>query len=464
MQLPWNVFFVLSADTSGHDSGTGLSIFLGFVLPSILIYLLYFSLRLVYLKKLHKKINEKLMLLVSALLFVFSISFLFISNHGPKYFSIFSTVNKEAESSLFYQEEFINPESVTLSSKDKTHNLIYIFLESMESSFADVENGGVMKENLIPYLTKLGKENYSFGSTSSLGGNANLNGCCWTAAGLLSKTLSLPYFLPFSTNENGETTCLSKTKSLYDFLADQGYVNIFAMGSEKQFENRACILENHSVEIHDINWYKKNEWLDKDYQVFWGFEDQKLYNFAKKELLELSSSGKPFSFSMLTVDSHFPNGYKCDLCEDQHKSQIENVISCADKQLFDFISWIKSQPFFEDTTIVITGDHAYLDAPLNNFILKNTSLSRKEASSNRKVLDIFINPLNVKDNLNKNRKLSSYDYMPSILNAIGFEFDKKGISLGRSLFGEEETLLEKYGVIELESQTMKRTLQYESLK
>ena len=152
------------------------------------------------------------------------------------------------------------------------------------------------------------------------------------------------------------------------------------------------------------------------------------------------------------------------MCGNDYKSQIENVVACADRQLFDFVSWIREQPFSENTTIVITGDHAYLDAPLNNFIHKGSALSKKEIAAKRRVLDIFINPKADVSKLNETRDFSSYDYMPTILNALGFEFNTKGIALGRSLFKDEPTLVEKYGIEEVENQTMRRTVQYENLK
>ena len=35
-------------------------------------------------------------------------------------------------------------------------------MESMESSYADQEDGGIMDDNYIPNLTKLAKENINF--------------------------------------------------------------------------------------------------------------------------------------------------------------------------------------------------------------------------------------------------------------------------------------------------------------
>ena len=50
-----------------------------------------------------------------------------------------------------------------------------------------------------------------------------------------------------------------------------------------------------------------------------------------------------------------------------------NVISCTDKQVSSFINWIQNQSWYPNTTVVILGDHCYLDAPLNNFIKLGTA-------------------------------------------------------------------------------------------
>ena len=72
--------------------------------------------------------------------------------------------------------------------------------------------------------------------------------------------------------------------------------------------------------------------LPEDYYVWWGFEDEKLIEYAKEDLTELASSDQPFNYTMLTVDTHFEDGYVCDLCQDLHDgNQYGNVISCSDK-------------------------------------------------------------------------------------------------------------------------------------
>lgn len=461
LQHQWNVFFVLAADTSGADSGTGRSILFGFVIPALIVFAI-FKLVVCFFVKDEKKFMaiHKITTLCS---FVVSVSILFATAKMWIYFKIARIILGKPVESKFYEENFISEDDFKVIPPENKRNLIYIFMESMESGFTSAENGGLLRQNLIPNMQNLAEQNTNFGDGNLMRGGMNLQGTSWTVAGLLSKTSSVPFFAPF-TVKDGKKQCLPNLKKLGDFLYEQDYSLVFSMGSKKQFEDRDIVLEQQHFEIHDIDWYKENNLLDKNYQVFWGFEDQKLYEFAKIELENLSSQEKPFFYSMLTVDTHFPDGYKCGLCTEEYQERIENVFACADKQLYSFIEWAKTQPWYENTTIVITGDHTYLDAPLNNFITRNSGFSKKEIEDGRRFLDIIINPVPELNNANQNRKFSSFDVMPTTLEAMGNKIEGKGIYLGRSLYSEEPTLVEKYGAAFVEEQTMTKNTVYESLK
>ena len=45
------------------------------------------------------------------------------------------------------------------------------------------------------------------------------------------------------------------------------------------------------------------------------------YEYAKTVLADLSSKDEPFAFTFLTVDTHFPGGYPCDLCVEYAKKK-----------------------------------------------------------------------------------------------------------------------------------------------
>lgn len=465
LQHPLTVFFVLSSNTEGADSNTINSILFGFVIPTIIVYIIYKIIYLcIYKKNPVKifKIMQKFNLIYLTVMTILCLFFLKIFEYP---FIIYENY-KKPENSSFYTENFINPKTTKILVPDTKRNLITIFVESLETSYISEDNGGIFEQNLIPNLTELAKNNINFSHTEKIGGGVNLEGTSWTVAGLLSKMSGVPYFNPFGKDSNQNKTCLNNAIILSDILDQYGYTQIFAMGSEKQFEDRDILLENHKISIHDLNYYKNKNIIPQDYHVFWGIEDYKLFEIAKEELTNLGKEDKPFSYSLLTVDSHFPSGFTCNECETKYDKEIMNVIACTDKQVSSFINWIQNQSWYPNTTVVILGDHCYLDAPLNNFIkFENKNKSNTQISQSRKFYNVFINSAKqIATDKTKNREFSSFDMYPTILEALGFEINAEGLALGRSLFNDSKTLLEKYGIETVTSETMKRTIQYESLK
>ena len=472
MHKAYNVFFVVKSDTKGHDSGTFLSFCEHVILPAfivcLVVRLLSFLFDRLYEKKhdrrpvtyfndVKKHLQMNIVYVVSAT--VFTIFML----KAWKYPVIFYEVHKKPVLSAFYEQNYVDPKNVSITFPAKKRNLVVIFMESMESSYASIEDGGVFEDNLIPGLTALGQENINFSGTSKLGGGENLEGTSWTAAGMISKLGGLPYFSPFSKGPDGKTECLPEAVLITDILAQNGYKNIFSIGSDKQFENRDVILEDHHTEVHDINWYKKHGDIPPDYQVFWGFEDEKLFTVARSELADLGSGDQPFFYGMLTVDTHFPDGYKSRECPQIYKRQIMNVIRCSDTQVCSLINWMKEQSWYGNTTIVIMGDHNFLNAPDNNFIAAESPLP--DAESKRRWLDIIINSsVKASQTVQKNRQFSPYDMFPTMLESIGCTAEGGALGFGRSLYTGRKTLVEQYGADTLNTELMQRTAEYEALK
>ncbi len=389
-----------------------------------------------------------------------------------EYSALIKKYSVPAADSEFYRTEYKVPEYDNIIFPEKKKNLIIILMESMESSFADKENCGVMKKNLIPHLTKIAEENIHFSNTEKLGGGTELSGTGWTIAAMTSKFAGLPYNLPGSNNHD-HSYFLPGAVTLTDILDHNGYNQLFIFGSDKHFAGRDALLETHgNVQVHDIAWYKENGMLPQDYSVFWGFEDKKLYRFAKNELNNLSKEDKPFMFGLLTVDTHIPSGWQCEDCPQTEDMPIKNTILCADQMVYDFLEWCREQEWYEDTTIVIMGDHLFManeeNTPFDNKAYLTSHRQKNELNSMdgnpRRWLDIFINaaPVTSSDNF-KNRKFSSFDMYPTILAALGCEIPQNRLGLGVNLFSEEKTLCERYSEDYINKEIMNRNIQYESM-
>ena len=130
------------------------------------------------------------------------------------------------------------------------------------------------------------------------------------------------------------------------------------MGSSVDFGGLKELFTSHGdVTIYDYCDMVNTGFIDKNYKVFWGVEDKLLYDYSKQKLNEISKNNEPFCFVIETVDTHNPNGYLCSECPDTFDNQYSNVVACASLQLNNFINWGKEQEWYENTTIMIVGDH-----------------------------------------------------------------------------------------------------------
>lgn len=353
----------------------------------------------------------------------------------------FSYLKGMMRNTEIYEEEYKAPQEQTYKFPEKKKNLIYIFLESMESSYSSIEEGGMMEENYMPYLTELAKENISFSDNEVLGGAYPVPGTTWTAAAMVTQTCGIPLTIPITKSNFGvDDKFLPGAYSLGQILEKEGYNQELMVGSIASYAKReAYFVEHGGYEIFDYHTAIEREYIDPDYYVWWGFEDQKLFEYAKEEILDLYHQNKPFNFTMLTVDTHFRDGYKCELCPKDFEKQYANVIKCSDKQIYDFVEWIKKQPFYKDTVIVLAGDHLTMDHNYFNFIDESVM------ARGRRIYNCFINT-KLPDTYTKNRKFSTLDMFPTTLSALGVEWDSDYLALGVDLFSGKETLIEKKGL------------------
>lgn len=354
--------------------------------------------------------------------------------------------------STFIENNYANPHRISLQFPDKKRNLIYILLESMEASLMDRGHGGGFDRNYIPELTQIAQENASFSNTEELGGMQALPGTGWTMAALFAQSTGLPLSLPIEDNSMSEQeSFFPDLLTLGDVLQDNGYQQSFMLGSDATFGGRRLFYTEHgNYDIYDY-WYAHTyKWISEDYHVWWGYEDQKLYAFAKQELLKMAENEEPFNFTMLTVDTHSAGGFVCPLCREDNEDSIANVSSCASRQIADFLAWIQQQNFYENTTIVLVGDHL----SMNPTLLTDIPLE------NRTVYNAFINAAATSDH-DKNRVFSAMDMYPTILASLGVKISGDRLALGTNLFSNKPTLPEEFGLTTINSELSKRSLFYE---
>ena len=338
-----------------------------------------------------------------------------------------------------YDKYYVSTANVELTFPEKKKNLVYIYMESMEMSLADESHGGGKSVNVIPELTDIALENDCFnGDTDILNGARSLYNSTWTIAGLVAQTSGLPLGINhvLTNNINSISSFMPGATTLGDILEKEGYHNVFMLGSDAKFGNRDVYFKEHgNYHIDDYYWARNNNKLpDKSYYVWWGYEDDKLFTYAKEELTSLAESDEPFALSLLTVDTHFVNGYLCDDCPDTFTSQYSNVLACSSKKVSELVEWIETQPWGEDTVIVLNGDHLCMDSKYYEDMPEDYE---------RKTYTAIIN--SSKKEPDTTRLYSTMDLFPTTLSAMGVTIKGDRLGLGTDLYSDTPTLLEELG-------------------
>lgn len=354
--------------------------------------------------------------------------------------------------SKFIEDEYVDPTDVEVVFPEQKRNLIYIFLESMETTYSDVDDGGAFDENVIPELTEIAQTNEDFsGADPKLNGGYSLAGTTWTMGAMFAQTSGLPLNISISANDmDTQDSFFPGVTTLGDILSDAGYTQTLLIGSEAQFGGRKLYFQEHgNYEMEDYSYAIENGLIPSDYKVWWGYEDQKQYEFAKEKLLQLSQGDEPFNLTMLTVDTHFEDGYVCEQCPTEYDTQYSNVMACSSRQVGEFLKWIQQQDFYENTTIVISGDHPTMDSDYCAEI-------DQEGNYDRRVFTAYINAAAYAQD-QQERTYSTFDNFPTTLAALGVQIDGDRLGLGTNLFSGTKTLLEEFGNSKVNDELKKKS-------
>ena len=428
--------------------GTSNEMIYSFIFNSLLVCIIIFIIMMLILNYKYKylfvfKINifKNYIYINTKLLITICLFVLSIYNFEHK-LDVFNYIKNIDTYSNFIEENYVDPKTTKITFPENKRNLIYIFLESIEYTYASKENGGAYEENLIPNLTNYANKEISFRNSNN-GGSLSSRATGWTIAAMFAQTSGLGFYVPGDGNSYGQNEkFIPGAYTLGDILKDQGYNQTLLIGSDATFGGRKQYFEQHgNYTIKDYNYAKEQKWIDEDYYVWWGYEDSKLFEFAKKELKELSKKDEPFNLTLLTVNTHHIGGYLENDCEQKYDEQLKNVVLCSDKQVYEFVEWIKEQDFYENTTIVITGDHLSMEPTF----FKNLD------GYQRTPYNVFINSIIKTDNFT-NRNFYSMDIFPTTISSLGGIIEGNRLGLGTNLFSNEKTLYEEYGVDEVEKQ------------
>ena len=445
------ILFTLSADLSGTSANLIVDFLIKGLIPAVLwtagTGLVLFALPRL-LKRRRQWLSVTLCLLVCFALLGYAAWNVELDNY----------LLSGSRTSDIFENHYANPDEVEITFPEEKRNLIYIFLESMETSYLAKDQGGAMEENLIPELYDIARENVNFSHNTDVGGFHCVKGTTWTIGAMVAQTAGIPLKTPTEdVNMYGKdgSPFLPGVTTLMDVLHEAGYYQTLMVGSDVSFGGRKSYYGQHQTDaIYDLYTARADGIVPSRYFVWWGMEDLHLFSYAKQELTEIAAQDQPFAFSMLTVDTHHIGGYQCIYCEDSASGETyDQSISCSSRQVADFLEWIQQQDFYENTTVVIVGDHESMD---------NGYFSRMaEPDYQRMVYNCFINADASSENT-QNRTFTAMDLFPTTLASLGCEIEGDRLGLGTNLFSDTPTLAEELGILGFETEISMASDYYET--
>ncbi len=357
---------------------------------------------------------------------------------------VISFIRLHLQHSRLYEDRFHDPRRTWINFPKNKRNLIYIYLESMETCYSSLSGA---KVDYIPELSQLAKEGITFSGEGSLCGAYAVPGATFTTGAMVAHMAGISIDLAIKDSDS----FIPGMCTIGDLLYEHGYEQEFILGSDVDFGGRRPLMQQHgNYKIFDYKSARKDGHIPPDYYIWWGFEDEKLFSFAKEEVTKLASGDKPFNLTLLTVDTHFLNGCKCRLCRKQYKEQYANVLACSSRQVAGFVEWVKQQDFYENTTIVLCGDHPTMDSGF----IRRSGLKKQD----RRSFVTFLNAPCVPEN--RRRDYSTLDLFPTTLASLGITIPENRLGLGVNLFSNEKTLLEELGSEATDAEFTKRSRFY----
>lgn len=444
---PDQILINLNSPIEGTDVGVYISLFSGPVLKTVLFTVLYCTFVFPTYKLAYNKNEKQVVFLPEIAIRLISIVLalaMLIGGcaFGINRFQLITLFDAYLNDSTYIEENFVDPETTNIKFPEEKRNLIFIYLESMENTYFSKDLGGYFEENYMPDLAELSKEGISFShKEDAFGGPLCTYGSGWSVAAMVNMSSGLPMKVPVDGNSYGQPgNFLPGATCLGDILKEQGYEQTVMFGAEAAFGGLDFFFQSHGdFNILDHKGVIEKGWLDEHYNVWWGYEDDKLYEFAKRELTRLADSNKPFHFVMETADTHAPDGYLSENAEKKYDSQYANCIYYSQSEAVKFVRWIQEQDFYENTTIVIVGDHLSMAS----------SFFENVKGYRRTIYNLFLNvPENLKnipEEYKFGRQWAPFDMFPTTLACIGAEIEGEHLGIGTNMFSGEKTLVEKDG-------------------
>lgn len=393
-----------------------LLVYVGIYYCIIVFFTTYFILKKFQIKK-YKKIFLSILLCVllfPSCGFFYKILHIFLIDYAKNYLSYYNKSYQE----IYYiakNTNYIDIDNLKILNQNEKHkNLVLIYLESYDKSYLTNEK---MKP-YTKYIQELSREGEFYNNVEQLDGATS------TTAAIISSQCGAEfssYFMfynPYNKiNKNQRLVCLP------DILNKVGYNQIFIGGADKKLFNKGNYLLSHNYDIVEdkdslVLQYPNAE----QYLTDWGVADKEIFEIAQDKYIQLSNTNKPFNMTILTTATHNIDGLYDSRCKNSTDNTLLNAVECTNDLLKDFINFLKNQPNYKDTLIVIMPDHIQYEMNILDDII---------SSNEKQPYLILLNSNHPKTIINKN--INHTDYVEIILKNLNIKSNATFLNKQKSI-------------------------------
>ncbi|WP_034670667.1 LTA synthase family protein [Ectobacillus panaciterrae] len=338
----------------------------------------------------------------------------------------FASSNKfvEIENYVKSKDKHVNNQ---LFGSAKGKNVVVI---SMESTQSFVLNRKVNGKEITPFLNQFVKESYYFDNFYHQTGQGKTS----DAEFIIENSLyPLDRGSVFFTHPNNEYTATP------ELLKDYGYYSAVFHSNDKTFWNRDLMYPSLGYDRFfsqiDFTGTEQNS-------VGWGLKDK---DFFEQSIEHLKSLPQPFYTKFITLTNHFPFTLEPkDRYIDEYNSQSPIVnryfptVRYTDEAIKYFVKRLKEEGLYENTIIVIYGDHYGIS---ENHNLAMAQFLGKEEITPFDTIQLqrvpFIIHIPGQTGKTISKVSGQLDVKPTLLHLLGVK-TKNHTEFGTDLFAEEK--------------------------
>lgn len=315
----------------------------------------------------------------------------------------------------------------------KGKNLIIIQLESFQSFLLGLDVDGQV---ITPNLNKLMEESMYFPNFYQQVGQGNTS----DAEFVVNTSMYIP-----RTGAASGAYADKQLPSLPKLLGDQGYQSATFHTNVVEFWNR-----KEMYAALGFDHYYDKAYFGEDDKTFFGASDEVLYSKSFDKIKEMQAEGKPFYAQLLSMTAHhpyttpeekdqivLPERYQDTLVGDYLRAQ-----SYADFAVGEFIANLKESGLWDNSLIVIYGDHQGL--PIYSLDSHEQDLMQEIYGYKYDHADMINIPMliagaNITPTVIEQTG-GQVDILPTVANLLGVSIDHQ-IHFGMDLLNESNNIL-----------------------